>query len=235
MLMKTRYFNRKLLLATMTVVISATAVSAIAADQPIHVRGTVSDVTATGFTVQTDTGIQTIVLSSGTTVTGVVPSTLDEVKPGSLIGSANVPNGGASRALEVVIFPPGVKGTVGDSAWDSPAKGGSASAMTNGSVTSSAMTNGTVKKMNHGMPMQSAMTNGTVKTAAGSGDRTIVVDYGNGEKTINVPADAPVVTLKPADKSMIVKGAHVFVAGKPGNPVNALAVLVGIDGTVPPM
>jgi hypothetical protein len=234
-LMKIRYFNRKWVLAAMAVAISAAAASAIAADQPIHVRGTVTDVTATGFTVQTETGKQTIVLASATTITGVVPSSLDEIKPGSFIGTANVPNAGASRALEVVVFPPGVKGTIGDSPWDSPAVGGSASAMTNGSVMSSAMTNGTVKKMNHAMPMQSAMTNGTVKTAAGSGDRTLVVDYGKGEKTINVPADAPVVTLKPADKSALVNGAHVFVVGKPGNPANAMAVLVGLNGTVPPM
>jgi hypothetical protein len=97
------------------------------------------------------------------------------------------------------------------------------------------MTNGTVKTMNQGVPMSSAMTNGTVKSATGSGDRTIVVDYGKGEKSIDVPADAPVVTFELADKSAIVKGAHVFVAANPGNPITARVVAVGIHGTVPPM
>jgi hypothetical protein len=83
--------------------------------------------------------------------------------------------------------------------------------------------------------MQSAMTNGTVTTTRGSGTRTIVVDYGKGEKTIQVPATTPVVTFKPADKRAIVRGAHVFVAGKPGTPVVATVVAVGLDGTVPPM
>jgi hypothetical protein len=236
MLMKTHYLHRNGLLAAMAIAISATSISALAADQPIHVRGTVTDVTATGFTMQTDTGSRTIAIAADTRISGVVPSSLDQIAPGSFIGSANVPDGKTSRALEVVVFPPAMKGSgLGDYAWDLPAKGGSTSAMTNGSVMRSAMTNGTIKKMNHAMPMSSAMTNGTVKSASGSGDRTLVVDYGKGEKTIDVPANVPVVTFKPADRNAIVKGAHVFVAGLPGNPVNARIVAVGLDGTVPPM
>ncbi|MBB6186178.1 hypothetical protein [Rhodanobacter sp. MP7CTX1] len=234
--MKTRYLNRKLLLASLLVATSVTAVSAMAADQPMHVRGTVTEVTATGFTVQTDAGSKTIVLAADTRITGVVPSSIDQIKPGSFIGSANVPSGSTSRALEVVVFPPAMKGSgLGDYAWDLPAKGASASAMTNGDVMGSAMTNGTVKKMKSGESMPSAMTNGTVKTATGNGDRMLVIDYGKGEKTIDVPADAPVVTFQPAVRSDIVKGAHVFVAALPGNPATAKLVAVGINGTVPPM
>ena len=216
----------------------AAVVPAIAADQPaqpVHVRGTVLDVTSTGFTVQTPSGTQTIVLAAATKIAGVVPSTLDAIKDGTFIGTANVPGASGARALEVVVFPDAMKGSgLGDYAWDLPAKGGSASAMTNGSVASSAMTNGTVKKMNHGGAM-SAMTNGTVTKSSGSGARTLVVDYGKGQKTINVPANVPVVTFQPADKTAIVKGAHVFVVGKPGNPVGAGLVAVGLNGTVPPM
>jgi hypothetical protein len=234
--MKTPYLNRKLLLATLLVATLLTGVSAMAADQPVHIRGTVTDVTATGFTVQTDAGSRTIAIAADTRITGVVASSIDEIKPGSFIGSANVPDGATSRALEVVVFPPAMKGSgLGDYAWDLPAKGASASAMTNGNVMASAMTNGTVKKMKAGESMPSAMTNGTVKTATGSGDRSLVIDYGKGEKTIDVPADAPVVTFKPAVRSDIVKGAHVFVAALPGNPATAKVVAVGINGTVPPM
>jgi hypothetical protein len=236
--MKTRYLNRKLLLASLLVATSVTAVSAMAADQPVHVRGTVTDVTATGFTVQTDAGTKTIILAADTRITGVVPSSIDQIQPGSFIGSANVPSGTTSRALEVVVFPPAMKGSgLGDYAWDLPAKGasGSAMAMTNGDVMGSAMTNGTVKKMKSAEAMPSAMTNGTVKTATGSSDRMLVIDYGKGEKTIDVPADAPVVTFQPAVRTDIVKGAHVFVAAMPGNPATAKVVAVGINGTVPPM
>jgi hypothetical protein len=230
--------KRKTILTAMVAGLSvATMVPAVAADQPaapVHIRGTVLDVTGTGFTVQTAAGPQTIALATVTKIAGVVPSSLDAIKAGTFIGTANVPGASGSRALEVVVFPDAMKGTgLGDYAWDLPGKSGAGSAMTNGNVTSSAMTNGTVKAMKH--PAMSAMTNGTVKTSSGSGARTLVVDYGKGEKTINVPANVPVVTFAPADKTAIVKGAHVFVVGKPGNPVGAGLVAVGLNGTVPPM
>lgn len=235
--MKVRYLKQKLLLAGMAIAMSA-ALPAIAADPALHVRGTVTDVTATGFTVQTATGTQNVATGADTHIAGVVPSSLDAIQPGSFIGSANVPHGASANALEVVVFPPAMKGTgLGDYAWDLPAHGGGGSAMTNGSVMSSAMTNGTVKssKAGGGSAMHSAMTNGTVKTATGSGARTLVVDYGAGEKTIEVSATTPIVTFVPADRSAIVKGARVFVAGKPGNPVAAGFVAVGLNGTAPPM
>lgn len=145
--MKTHYLHRKGLLAAMTVAISAASISAMAADQPIHVRGTVTDVMATGFTMQTDAGSRTITVAADTRITGVVPSSLDQIAPGTFIGSANVPDGKTSRALEVVVFPPAMKGSgLGDYAWDLPAKGGSTSAMTNGSVMPSAMTTAASKR-----------------------------------------------------------------------------------------
>lgn len=234
--MKASYLKQKLWFAGVAVAMSI-ALPAMAADPAVHVRGTVTDVTATGFTVQTATGTQNVAVAADTRIAGVVPSNLDAIQPGSYIGSANVPRGASANALEVVVFPPAMKGTgLGDYAWDLPAHGGAGSAMTNGSVTSSAMTNGTVKSSKAGgAATNSAMTNGTVKAATGSGARTLVVDYGSGQKTIVVSATTPVVTFAPADKSAIVKGARVFVAGKPGNPVAAGFVAVGLNGTAPPM
>jgi hypothetical protein len=235
--MKHGILKQKLWLAGLAIAAVAAA-PAFAADQAVHVRGTVTEVTATGFTVQTATGTQNVAMAADTRIAGIVPSNLDAIQPGSFIGSANVPHGATANALEVVVFPPAMKGTgLGDYPWDLPAHGAGGSAMTNGSVkSSSAMTNGTVKSSSAGgAAMQSAMTNGTVKTAAGSGARTLVVDYGSGEKTINVTSTTPIVTFAPADKSAIVKGARVFVAGKPGNPVAAGFVAVGLNGTAPPM
>lgn len=233
--MKGCYLKQKLLLASMTIAMLA-AVPAIAADPALHLRGTVTDVTANGFTVQTTTGAQNVAIAADTRIAGVVPSNLDAIQPGSFIGSANVPHGATANALEVVVFPPAMKGTgLGDYPWDLPAQEGGGSAMTNGSV-KSAMTNGTVKSNKlGGLAAPSAMTNGTVKTSTGSGTRTLVVDYGKGEKTINVSPTTPVVTFQPADKSAIVAGARVFVVGKPGSPVTAGFVAVGLNGTVPPM
>lgn len=221
----------KTLMATTIAV--AVATPAFADDAPVHVRGTVSAVTATGFTVTTETGTQVVALSPTTRLAGVVPSTLDQIKPGSFIGTANVVTGKSARALEVVVFPEAMKGTgLGDYAWDLPAKSEAAAggAMMSGG---SSMTNGTVKTSTEGK--SSSMTNGTVKTSTGTTSRTLVVDYGKGEKTIRVPANVPVVSFVPADKTALVAGAHVFVVGKAGATVSAAVVAVGLNGTIPPM
>jgi hypothetical protein len=226
--MKNPALLRKVLVAGMLVALPAASLPAMSAEQPVHVRGIVTGVSASSFTVETDAGEKTVALAADTRVTGVVPSSLDAIQPGAFIGSANLTDGTRSRAQEVVVFPPTMKGSgLGDYPWDLPAQGEGMSAMTNGKVKSSTTGGDSM--------MQSAMTNGTVTTTRGSGTRTIVVDYGKGEKTIQVPATTPVVTFKPADKRAIVRGAHVFVAGKPGMPVVANVVAVGLDGTVPPM
>ncbi|MEW9624202.1 hypothetical protein [Rhodanobacter geophilus] len=219
--------RRKLLLAILFSATVAATLSAAAAGRPIHVRGTITQVAASGFTVQTGDGPRTIAITDGTRIAGVVPTSLGEIRPGSFIGSANVPNGNTARALEVVVFPPAMKGMgLGDYPWDLPARGGRMS---------TAMTNGNVMQVSRGPAPPSAMTNGTVKAVTGQGDVRMVVDYGKGEKTIEVPAGVPVVTFKPADRRALVVGAHVFVAGQPGEPVAADVVTVGLDGAVPPM
>jgi hypothetical protein len=215
-------------------VICATAIlPAFADDAPVHVRGTVSAVSADGFTVTTATGTQKVALTAATRLAGVVPSTLDQIKPGSYVGTANVVTGKSARALEVVVFPDAMKGAgLGDRAWDLSASGAPAAGgemMSGGS----SMTNGTVKTTTQAQG--SSMTNGTVKTTTGTASRTLVVDYGQGEKTIRVPANVPVVTFAPAEKSALVNGAHVFVVGSPGTTVNAAMVAVGLNGTIPPM
>ena len=218
---------RPLVLAALATALILTGIgSAAAADPATHIRGTIESVTASGFTVQTQSGTQTIAVGADTKIIGVVPSSLDAIKSGTFVGTANVERRGQARALEMVVFPDSMKGTgLGDYPWDLSGKSGG----------SSAMTNGTVKRAQTGAASGSTMTNGTVKKASRSGPLKLVVDYGKGEKTITVPADVPVVTFQPTDKSSFIKGAHVFVAGKPGQPVNAGMVAVGLNGTVPPM
>lgn len=123
------------------------------------------------------------------------------------------------------------------------------SSMTNGTVTSknsgsmnsdSSMTNGTVKSKSadgESIPSKSSMTNGTVSQSKSGGDTmTLKVDYGDGSKIIEVPADVPTVKVQQGEKSDIVKGAHVFVAGPmKDDSLDAKFVAVGLNGTVPPM
>jgi hypothetical protein len=99
--------------------------------------------------------------------------------------------------------------------------------MTNGTVTATASAGASATS--------SAMTNGTVRSTATAGGLVLTVDYGKGEKKIQVPQGVPVVGIVPGDASKLVPGAHVFVATKKDAPQTAGFVAVGIDGTVPPM
>lgn len=258
------HFSRSsVLLAPIMLLVSAMAAGSVLAadDMPKHLRGTITAVSDAGFTVESKDGAShKVEMGSDARVAGVVPSSLDQIEEGTFIGTANVENGDSARALEVVIFPESMKGTgLGDYPWDLSPQGQSStddgkmsggSAMTNGTVSESsegsdkmtggsAMTNGTVSessgssdKMNGG----STMTNGTVSQSSGSGEMTLKVDYGKGSKQIVVPQDVPVVAVQKASMDDIKEGAAVFVAGDMSqSPIKAKTVIVGIDGTAPPM
>jgi hypothetical protein len=60
--------------------------------------------------------------------------------------------------------------------------------------------------------------------------------YKDGEKTIRVPNGVPIVTVKPADRSLMIPGAKVIVTQqvRDGQAVATRAV-VGRNGFAPPM
>jgi len=205
--------------------------TAIAADPPAHIRGTIVSAAPDTLTVKTSQGSVSVAMDASTRISGIVPSSVEQIKAGTFVGIANVPgNGGASSALEVVVFPDAMKGTgLGDYPWDLAPQGSQA-------AQGSAMTNGTVKSSTAaGIATHSAMTNGTVKNTSNAGGLVLTVDYGKGEKTIHVPSSAPVVGIVPADSSKLLPGAHVFVATKKDAPKSAAFIAVGINGAVPPM
>ena len=82
----------------------------------------------------------------------------------------------------------------------------------------------------------STMTNGTVGDLKVSNGRTITVSYPNGEKTIFVPTDVPIVTFHMTDRSKLVPGAHVVVASTKAadGSMTAARIQVGENGVVPP-
>lgn len=84
---------------------------------------------------------------------------------------------------------------------------------------------------------ENTMTNGAVGALVGTSNRTITVTYKGGEKTIAVPENVPVVSLAPADKSIIKKGARVVAVTRKdaAGTVVADRMIVGENGTVPPM
>ena len=169
-------------------------------------------------------------------LTGVF-SSLDAIRDGVFIGTAT--KGEPPVALEVVLFPEAMRGTgEGHYDWDMIPDH-----TAGGAPVRSAMTNGTVKAdVRSTAPdaprVKSAMTNGTVKASRGGAERTLTVDYGQGQSLqILVPPQAPVVSFEPASAAAVAPGAKVFVIAARGDDgrITARRVAVGKGGLTPPM
>jgi hypothetical protein len=217
---------------------TALSVAAFAAPEHERVRGTVTSVTSDTLTVHTTTGEDLpIMLGSSTKYLKVEKSSLDHVEKGSYIGTATKEVGSMLVALEVVIFPPAMKGAgEGHYGWDKIPD----TTVSGGATTSSAMTNGNVAAVSTSSSTATAnstMTNGSVSaTSSEKGAKQLTVTYKGGEQTILVPPTAPIVTFAPGTLAEVTKGATVFVnATKDEGKVTANAVAVGTDGVKPPM
>ncbi len=155
--------------------------------ETIRLRGTIDSVSAESLELTTRGGSAVHVqLNSGVRVTHIVKSALENIQPGSYIGTAAAPQAdGTLRALEVHIFPPSMRGAgEGNRPWDLGGEGAS-------------------------------MTNGTVGSLVSASGRVATVKYGNDEKQIVIPDDAPIVAFEPADASALKAGAKVVVVGRP--------------------
>jgi hypothetical protein len=220
--------------------IAASALASVAAlaatGTPERVRGTIESATANSVTVDTDASKPvTVALTGSTKYLKVEKSSLDKIKKGSFIGTATKDVGGTQVALEVVVFPPSMRGTgEGHYAWDKIPD----TTLAGGAQTSSSMTNGTVSAMSAPSSMvNSTMTNGNVAMSHAQGGVThLVVTYKGGQQDVLVPPTAPIVTFQPGTKALLTKGNDVFVkATQTGSGLVANAVAVGVDGVKPPM
>lgn len=99
--------NKMLLASTLA---AAMAVGlAQAADAPrVGVRGAITAIDGDAMHVKVNSGEEvTVHLTKDTQVRAVTLAKIDEIKPGSYIGSAAMPNSdGTLTALEVHVFPP---------------------------------------------------------------------------------------------------------------------------------
>jgi hypothetical protein len=208
--------------------VAASLLSLAASAQPAspeHVRGQIVSVDGNTLTVKSKAG-KTVKLNLADDVKVAVAEKGDmsDVKDGAFIGTTAVPEkNGTLRAIEVHVFPDSMRGTgEGHRPWD----------LRPGST----MTNATVSKSDEsaGGKSGSTMTNATVSKVAG---RKLSLKYKDGEKTVEVPANAKVVKLEPGDKSELKKGVHLFaIASKqPDGTLRAERLTVGKNGLVPPM
>ncbi|MET3918194.1 hypothetical protein ABID97_004976 [Variovorax sp. OAS795] len=183
-----------------------------AASDPVRIRGTIVRVDAKTLVVQ-DRGGEVVSLArpADMAVSEVYPIKLSDIRQGSFIGTAAMPQAdGTQKALEVVVFPEAARGTgEGHRPWD--------------------------------LLPQSTMTNATVADLAAApksvrGGQQLRLTYKGGEKTVIVPPDVPVVTFRPGNESLLVPGAKVLVNAqeKNGTPT-ALRVTAGRNGFAPPM
>ncbi|MDS7598394.1 hypothetical protein [Agrobacterium tumefaciens] len=194
-------------------ILSATVVSAPASAEdkkaaPIHVRGSIVDYEGSTLKVKTRDGETVdVVLAKDWKIAGVANAKVTDIKPGDFVGIASLPKGdGGDGALEVLIFPPEMKGTgEGSYGWDLKPD--------------SSMTNATV-----------------ADAVTGVDGRTVTVTYHGKEKKIAIPDGTPVVTIAGATKDDLVPGAVVFItAEKAATGPIAHQVVVGKNGVVPPM
>ena len=133
---------------------------------------------------------------------------LADIKQGDFVGAAASPDkSGKLHAREVLVFPEAMRGT-GEGHYPWDYKQGE------------------------------TMTNATVAEVVGQPKgRTLKLKFKGGEKEIDVPPKATVVTFAPGDRSLLKPGAVVFARGAqgPDGQITARGVTVGNKGVNPPM
>jgi hypothetical protein len=176
--------------------------------EQVHIRGSIVSYSGSTLKMKTREGETVdVALADDWKVSSVANAKVTDIKPGDFVGIASLPKeGGGDGALEVLIFPPALKGAgEGSYGWDLKPN--------------SSMTNATV-----------------ADAVKGVDGRTVTVSYHGKEKKISIPDGTPVVTFAPATKDDLVPGAVVFVpAEKAATGTIAHQVLVGKNGVVPPM
>jgi hypothetical protein len=185
------------------------ASAAATAQAPVRVRGTLEKADGNVLTVRTNDGARAkIALGDKAMIVAVVKASMADIKEGTFLGSAAMPQAdGSQKALEVHIFPEQMRGTgEGHRPYDP--------------VPNSTMTNG-------------AAAGATVSGVDGT---TMTVKYKGGEKKIVVPAGTPIVRYEIGGKADLKPGAKFTVLAatrKPDGTLETNRINVGRDGVVP--
>jgi len=196
-------------LAGVMFAVGGSAAAAGSAEQEVRVRGTVASLSGDQLHVKSRDGQPlTVTLKDGWMVSAVKKASISDIKPGDFVGIASLPkSAGGDGALEVLIFPPALKGRgEGSYGWDLKPN--------------STMTNATVGD--------------AVKSVDGS---VVTVNYHGKEKKISIPNGTPVVTLAPATADDVRPGTAVFIPTQKNanGTLSAGQLIVGKNGVVPPM
>src|SRR5437879_11331390 len=187
-------------------IIAASCAAATA--QTLRVRGTIEKADGNVLSLRsTDRAELKLTLTDNALIVAVVKASMADLKEGTFLGSAAMPQpDGSQKALEVHIFPEQMRGTGEGHRPYAP-------------VPNSTMTNGSAS--------------GAV---AGVDGPAIVVKYKDGEKKIVVPTGVPIVRYEIGGKGDLKAGARFTVLAatkKPDGTLEASRINVGRDGVVP--
>lgn len=182
---------------------------AMASAQTVRVRGTIEKIDGNVLTLKSSDGAEVkLTLTENARIVAVVKATLADIKEGTFLGSAAMPQpDGSQKALEVHIFPEQMRGTGEGHRPYAP-------------VPNSTMTNGSAAGA----------------TVAGIDGATITVKYKDGEKKIIVPPNVPIVRYEIGGTSDLKPGARFTVLAatkKPDGTLEAARINVGREGVVP--
>ena len=191
-------------LAAVTAFASTTASAA----EGVRVRGTVVSLAGNTLVVKSRDGDNvSIALAADWKAGGIAKAQLADIKPGDFVGIASQPGASGDGALEVLVFPPAMRGTgEGSYGWDLKPN----STMTNGAVSEA------------------------VKSVDGT---TVNVVFHGESKKITIAPNTPIVTFAAASNADVKPGAAVFIPAQRGDDgkLSTKQVVVGKDGVVPPM
>jgi hypothetical protein len=176
---------------------------------PVRVRGTIERIDGATYVVKARDGAELkVTLADNPQIAGIIKASLSDIKQNSFVGVTAMPQpDGSLNAVEVHIFPESMRGT-GEGHYP------------------------------WDLQPQSTMTNANVEQVVSAVDgRTLTLKYKDGEKKITVPANAPIVTYVPGDKSDIKPGAKVFIVAvkQADGTLQGRAWRIGRDGLTPPM
>jgi len=174
----------------------------------IGMRGVLTAINGDNLVIQSTHGVeQSVMLDKDSRVVGISLARIEDIKPGSYIGTAAIAQpDGSQKALEVHVFPPALAGTGdGHRPFD--------------------------------LAPNSTMTNGSVGDMVASNGRILTLKYKGGEKKILVPEDVPIVNIEVGDRSLLVVGAKIVLRARKNadGSMTALSVSVGKNGIMPPM
>jgi hypothetical protein len=182
--------------------------SAVAQQQTMRIRGTIEKADGQTLALKSSDGSALkLTLVANARVVAVVKATMADIKAGTFLGSAAMPQpDGSQKALEVHIFPEEMRGTgEGHRPYNIP---------------NSTMTNGTAAGA----------------TVAGVDGTAMIVKYKDGEKKIVVPPGVPIVRYEIGSSGDLKPGAHFTVLSavkKPDGTFETNRINVGRDGVVP--